>query len=86
MKAKKPYKVWKIFKEKAAIKNQRKALKSANAPTKIAGKTVEIGGEKLAGKRRPPKKKTAEKRIRRKRNCRPVRPKNRTIYLLYITT
>ena len=58
MKAKKPYKVWKIFKEKAAIKNQRKALKSAEAPTKIAGEMAGKNGGKI---RRSPKKKTAGK-------------------------
>ena len=77
MKAKKPYKVWKIFKEKAAIKNQRKALKSAEAPTKIAGEiAVKLAGKNGGKIRRSPKKKPPGKRIRRKRNCRPERPEN----------
>ena len=82
MKAKKPYKVWKIFKEKAAIKNQRKALKSAEAPTKIVGGMA----GKLAGKnggkiRRSPKKKTAGKNGSAENVT--ADPKGRKIYLLH---
>ena len=61
MKAKKPYKVWTIFKEKAAIKNQRKALKSANAPTKLREKSAENWRENRREKTKVAEKKTAGK-------------------------
>ena len=77
----------KDFQRKDCNKNQRKALKLANAPTKIAGKNQQKIGGKIGGKTKAAEKEIRrKKRIRRKRNCRPVRPENRTIYLLYITT
>ena len=52
----------KDFQRKSCNKNKRKALKSANAPTKIAGKNQQKIGGKIGGKkRRSPKRKPPEK-------------------------
>ena len=77
----------KDFQRKDCNKNQRKALKSANAPTKLREKSAENWRENRRENTKVAEKENRrKKRIRRKRNYRPVRPENRTIYLLYITT